>query len=182
VLESAQVYNRDIRNLLSMEDMWRFRDQPVPLDYEAIREDRFELCGQRASKAAIAAKATPANGDEANGSVAKGNSVNGAAESSKLRDQCALSLRDSWEMFVSRYAQSLFLGASSSKLTRSSTEKLAVRLQAGEETISFDKDDDDTLSFVTAAANLRSAAYGIDGKTRWEVKGAFTASLRRTFD
>jgi ubiquitin-like 1-activating enzyme E1 B len=40
-----------------------------------------------------------------------------------------------------------------------------------EETISFDKDDDDTLDFVTAAANLRSSAYGIPGKSRWEVKG-----------
>jgi ubiquitin-like 1-activating enzyme E1 B len=40
----------------------------------------------------------------------------------------------------------------------------------GEDTISFDKDDDDTLDFVTAAANLRSAAYGILGKSRWEVK------------
>ena len=40
-----------------------------------------------------------------------------------------------------------------------------------EETISFDKDDDDTLDFVTAAANLRSAAYGIPRKSRWEVKG-----------
>ncbi|KAG9092861.1 E1 ubiquitin-activating protein uba2, partial [Ceratobasidium sp. 370] len=36
--------------------------------------------------------------------------------------------------------------------------------------ISFDKDDDDTLDFVTAAANLRAYAYGIEGKTRWEVK------------
>ena len=52
-----------------------------------------------------------------------------------------------------------------------STERLAARLRAGEETISFDKDDDDTLDFVTAAANLRSTAYGIPGKSRWEVKG-----------
>lgn len=52
-----------------------------------------------------------------------------------------------------------------------STERLARRLRAGEETISFDKDDDETLDFVTAAANLRSAAYGIQGKSRWEVKG-----------
>ena len=44
-------------------------------------------------------------------------------------------------------------------------------MRNGEETISFDKDDDDTLDFVTAAANLRSAAYGIPGKSRWEVKG-----------
>ena len=52
-----------------------------------------------------------------------------------------------------------------------STERLAARIRGGEETISFDKDDDDTLDFVTAAANLRSAAYGIPGKSRWEVKG-----------
>lgn len=52
-----------------------------------------------------------------------------------------------------------------------STERLAARLRAGEETISFDKDDDDTLDFVTAAANLRSFAYSIERKTRWEVKG-----------
>jgi ubiquitin-like 1-activating enzyme E1 B len=53
----------------------------------------------------------------------------------------------------------------------SSTNRLAARHRTGEETISFDKDDDDTLDFVTAAANLRSAAYGIDGKSRWEIKG-----------
>ena len=52
-----------------------------------------------------------------------------------------------------------------------STNRLASRLRNGEDTISFDKDDDDTLDFVTAAANLRAAAYGIPGKSRWEVKG-----------
>ena len=54
-----------------------------------------------------------------------------------------------------------------------------------EETISFDKDDDDTLDFVTAAANLRSSAYGIPGKSRWEVKGTNyvnSGKLRNKFD
>jgi ubiquitin-like 1-activating enzyme E1 B len=37
--------------------------------------------------------------------------------------------------------------------------------------ITFDKDDDDTLDFVTAASNLRSAAYNIPQKNRWDVKG-----------
>lgn len=53
----------------------------------------------------------------------------------------------------------------------SSTNRLALRLQNGEDTIAFDKDDDDTLDFVTASSNLRSVAYGIEEKTRWEVKG-----------
>ena len=56
-----------------------------------------------------------------------------------------------------------------------STERLAARLRSGEDTISFDKDDDDTLDFVTAASNLRSIAYGIPSKSRWEVKGASTS-------
>lgn len=58
-------------------------------------------------------------------------------------------------------------------LTFESTNRLAARLQKGEEIITFDKDDDDTLDFVTASSNLRSCSYGIEGKTRWEVKGPF---------
>jgi ubiquitin-like 1-activating enzyme E1 B len=59
-----------------------------------------------------------------------------------------------------------------SQLDNSSTNRLAARLRNGkEETIGFDKDDDDTLDFVTASSNLRSFAYGIATKTRWEVKG-----------
>ena len=53
-------------------------------------------------------------------------------------------------------------------------ESLVSRVRAGEDKISFDKDDDDTLDFVTAASSLRSAAYYIERKTRWEVKGAFS--------
>lgn len=52
-------------------------------------------------------------------------------------------------------------------------------MRTGEETISFDKDDDDTLDFVTAASNLRSTAYGIGGKTRWEVKGSISLKVGR---
>lgn len=61
-----------------------------------------------------------------------------------------------------------------------SANRLAARLQAGEETISFDKDDDDALDFVTASSNLRSVAYGIEGKTRWEVKGTVTNPVVRS--
>jgi ubiquitin-like 1-activating enzyme E1 B len=53
-----------------------------------------------------------------------------------------------------------------------SSRRLATRLRSGEIAISFDKDDADTLDFVTAASNLRSHAYGIPLKTKWEIKGA----------
>jgi len=55
-----------------------------------------------------------------------------------------------------------------------STNRLASRLQNGEHTIAFDKDDDDTLDFVTASSNLRSVVYAIEEKTRWEIKGMYT--------
>lgn len=42
--------------------------------------------------------------------------------------------------------------------------------------LAFDKDDDDTLDFVTATANLRASAYRIPNKTRFEVKGESTVT------
>jgi ubiquitin-like 1-activating enzyme E1 B len=36
--------------------------------------------------------------------------------------------------------------------------------------ITFDKDDEDTLDFVTASANIRSTVFGIERKSRFDVK------------
>jgi ubiquitin-like 1-activating enzyme E1 B len=36
--------------------------------------------------------------------------------------------------------------------------------------ITFDKDDEDTLDFVTASANLRSAIFGIETKSKFDIK------------
>src|ERR1700709_104417 len=41
---------------------------------------------------------------------------------------------------------------------------------ASEPMISFDKDDEDTLDFVTASANLRSIVFGIETKSRFDIK------------
>ncbi|KAG8832312.1 E1 ubiquitin-activating protein uba2 [Serendipita sp. 399] len=79
-------------------------------------------------------------------------SANGHSSTSGLRDQRSLTLPESLDLFVS------------------SVERLSARLQAGEDIITFDKDDDDTLDFVTAASNLRSAVYNIPQKNRWDVK------------
>jgi ubiquitin-like 1-activating enzyme E1 B len=132
-----------------MADMWRSRAPPTPLDFEGIREGRFEI---PPVKEAATAPAPAVNG---NGSAKMTNgdaSTTANGTGTKLKDQQSLSLEENLAMFVS------------------STKRLSARLRSGEETISFDKDDDDTLDFVTSAANLRSAAYGIPRKTRWEVK------------
>ncbi|PVF96652.1 hypothetical protein CPB86DRAFT_874738 [Serendipita vermifera] len=86
------------------------------------------------------------------GAPSNGSTSNGSSAGANLRDQRSLTLPESLNLFVS------------------SVERLAKRLQQGEEIITFDKDDDDTLDFVTAASNLRSAVYNIPQKNRWDVK------------
>lgn len=36
--------------------------------------------------------------------------------------------------------------------------------------LAFDKDDEDTLDFVAASANLRSLIFGIDSKSKFDIK------------
>lgn len=69
-----------------------------------------------------------------------------------LRDQTELGVRETAEMFAS------------------SLDALANRAKVSKDALSFDKDDDDALDFVTAASNLRSRVYNIGTKTRFDVK------------
>lgn len=41
--------------------------------------------------------------------------------------------------------------------------------------LSFDKDDEDTLDFVAAGANLRSYIFGIDSRTKFDIKRGCTS-------
>ena len=41
---------------------------------------------------------------------------------------------------------------------------------APEPIITFDKDDDDTLDFVASSANIRSTIFGIERKSRFDIK------------
>ena len=36
--------------------------------------------------------------------------------------------------------------------------------------LTFDKDDDDTLDFVAASANLRSIVFGIEPRSKFDIK------------
>lgn len=51
-----------------------------------------------------------------------------------------------------------------------SAAALQKRLAGGEASIAFDKDDEDTLNFVSAAANLRSAVFGINMQSKFDIK------------
>lgn len=52
-----------------------------------------------------------------------------------------------------------------------SGESIQKRLKSGKELfVSFDKDDEDTMIFVTAASNLRSFVFGIPVKSKFDIK------------
>lgn len=52
-----------------------------------------------------------------------------------------------------------------------SGESIQNRLKSGKELfVSFDKDDEDTMIFVTAASNLRSSVFGIPIKSKFDIK------------
>lgn len=59
-----------------------------------------------------------------------------------------------------------------SRLSKRWADEKVVTLRDGEPdpTIAFDKDDPDTLDFVTAAANLRSAVFAIEPKSKFDTK------------
>ena len=60
-----------------------------------------------------------------------------------------------------------------------SLRRLSLRLQqaqandtanSGSTVLAFDKDDDDALDFVAASANLRSTIFGIETKSKFDIK------------
>lgn len=60
-----------------------------------------------------------------------------------------------------------------------SLRRLSLRLQqaqvhdtenTGKSVLAFDKDDDDALDFVAASANLRSIVFGIETKSKFDIK------------
>ncbi|PWN44327.1 hypothetical protein IE81DRAFT_30274 [Ceraceosorus guamensis] len=114
-----KVFKADVERLLSMEEMWKNRRRPVPIDFESARTDATEA----------------------------------EREKSGLKDQRLLSLRETVEMFEQS------LGALAQRYARDPSEPL-----------SFDKDDDPSLDFVTSSANLRARVYGIEPRTRFQVK------------
>ncbi|TIA90299.1 hypothetical protein E3P99_01642 [Wallemia hederae] len=115
------IFNHDVKRLLQMEDMWKNRVPPTPLDFEASLDSNTHA------------------------------TESGSADSG-IVDQRKLTLGDNVKLFID------------------ATDRLAKRAVSTKQPIEFDKDDKDTLDFVTASSNLRSAVYTIPTKTIFEVK------------
>ncbi|TKY85119.1 hypothetical protein EX895_006199 [Sporisorium graminicola] len=139
-----KVYKNDIERLLGMEEMWTHRPiKPVPLVFQDAVNGVVVHEGEAKSVDRSTATATSAPVSDPAASTS----------ASTLKDQRTLSLKDNVELFLS------------------SAAALAVRAAADlSNPLSFDKDDDDALDFVTASSNLRSLVYHIERKTRFQVK------------
>lgn len=104
-----KVFNADIKNLLIMADMWRSRSPPVPLDFDKIMDGSFILRPEQSGQV----NGVDSNGASGSGSKTPTNQPNGHANgtsngtaptaSAGLKDQKALTLRDSLVLFVARY-------------------------------------------------------------------------------
>ncbi|KAF7154961.1 hypothetical protein CNMCM5623_003219 [Aspergillus felis] len=120
-----KVFKEDIERLRGMEDMWKTRAAPQPLDFETLQQE--------------------------SSSIEPIVSVN---------DQKVWSLAEDFVVF------------------KDSLERLSKRLKTLQETtkdglkpiLIFDKDDVDTLDFVTASANLRATIFGIEPKSKFDTK------------
>ncbi|KAI8625801.1 ThiF family protein [Xylariaceae sp. FL1651] len=124
-----KVFNTDIARLRSMEDVWKSRTPPEPLQYESVMGQATEA---RAAKELI---------------VQNGQKV--------------WTLEENLVVF-------------NDSLSRLSKRILDLKKQYGENSpqaiITFDKDDEDTLDFVAASANIRSHVFGIERKSRFDIK------------
>lgn len=121
-----KVYKEDVERLRSMEDMWKTRRAPEPLDYDALAKE---------------AEGIPAT-------VAQ-------------QDQKVWSLAENLVVFVDS------LKRLSDRLTE---ERAKGDLGNAAPVLTFDKDDVDTLDFVAASANLRSHVFGIEMKSKFDIK------------
>lgn len=123
-----KVFNKDIARLRSLEDMWKSRKPPEPLDYKSLADNAADT---GATSAAVLAEG-----------------------------QKAWSLEESFVAFKD-------------SLSRLSKRMLDLKEKQGSgppPMITFDKDDEDTLDFVAASANIRSTIFGIDRKSRFDIK------------
>jgi ubiquitin-like 1-activating enzyme E1 B len=123
-----KVFNDDIKRLCSMEEMWKSRTKPTPLDFASLKPNIPVV-------------------DEA--------FLEDGQKKWSLEENMAV-LESSLDRLSKRVAE------------------MKVEKEKGETsvapTISFDKDDPDTLDFVAAAANIRAHIFGIDLKTRFDIK------------
>jgi ubiquitin-like 1-activating enzyme E1 B len=124
-----KVYKDDITRLRSMEEMWKTRRPPEPLDYGSVKKEAAPI-------------------------ESKKDDILKDGQRIWTLEENLLVFKDSLERLSKRLIEM--------KASASGDDAEAV--------ITFDKDDEDTLDFVTASANIRSTIFGIETKSRFDIK------------
>lgn len=97
------MFDSDIRNLLSMDQMWKSKDRvpPVPLDFDKIADGTFSLPD---ASQAESVNGSAKNKDGAEDIEAGNNDKHASTQQSQngLKDQKKLSLQECLVLFVSR--------------------------------------------------------------------------------
>ena len=141
-----KVFQDDIDRLRSMEDMWKTRKAPSPLNFDQVLRE-----------------------------------AHGVDASVALRDQQTWTLLENFTVFSDRYEiDSLRIYSKEDFKTnprslirlsdRLKRTQLQVNGNGAPPILTFDKDDDDTLDFVAASANLRSFVFGIERRSKFDIK------------
>lgn len=110
-----------------MEQMWKSRKKPTPLDFNAVTESAKDINGADLAK----------------------------------KDQTFWTLAENYAVF-----------ADSLKRLAARMVEMKANVKEGDPSpvLSFDKDDEDTLDFVAASANLRSLVFDIEVKSKFDIK------------
>ncbi|KAL8831600.1 MAG: hypothetical protein Q9191_000780 [Dirinaria sp. TL-2023a] len=137
-----KVFTEDVDRLRTMDDMWKSRKPPQPLQFDQVAEAAAEI-----------------------------------RHSVSRRVHDTWSLAENFSVFCERYEKSFdFL---KSLINVSSLHRLSARLEAVQAkgavisapaVLAFDKDDDDTLDFVASTANLRAIVFGIEPRSKFDIK------------
>lgn len=137
-----KVFKADIDRLRGMEDMWKSRKPPEPLDFDKLEEESSSI------------EATISSSDQKVWTTAEDFVV----------------FKDRYKGFPPEWIEFL--------LTMNSLNRLSMRMKELQDTamgethpvLDFDKDDVDTLDFVTSTANLRAAIFGIGPRSKFDTK------------
>lgn len=121
-----KVFSEDIKRLRSMEDMWKMRKPPEPLEYDELAQEAL-----------------------------------GAGPNIAQQDQMTWTIAENYAVF-----------ADSLKRLSNRLEELKANADTGNAPpiLTFDKDDADTLDFVAASANMRSQIFGIEMRSKFDIK------------
>ena len=121
-----KVFSDDINRLRSVEDVWKTRKPPTPLNFDEL-----------------------------------------LSASSKVDPLVAQKDQVTWTIAQNFFVFCDSLRRLSARMPQSETNGA---VDQNPPTLTFDKDDDDILDFVTASANLRSIVFGIETRSKFDIK------------